>query len=489
MNNKYFDLNSILKVLDIDSKKNIDIIVKEAFDFINGSFSIYNRFDEENDLLYIPSSYNLPDDFIKSDKPHGYICFEKIIQGNGTAEIIKNIEDTQYYETDITVKKYNLKSYAGCPVFLDEKIIGSLSIYDKQEREFTNTEINILFLLSRLLSLEENKFDANKKLHESISRFRSLIEMTSDWVWEIDTDATYTYSNPNVLDILGYKPEHIVGMSIFDFINEENFKNVKQMINEGMKHPKAFDRFENIQNHRDNRKVIIETSGVPIYDMNGKLSGYRGINRDVTKGKDMEDALLYNKNLFQKILNDQTDLICRSTSGGEINYVNNAYCNYFNISYEDLIGTKFLPDIPKEDGEKLMEHLASLKENKSAGTIEHRVIINGNTRWLSWTNRAIVDASENFREFQSVGRDITIQKQAESDREKLILELKQALKDINTLKGLIPICANCKKIRDDKGYWNRIESYIESHSEAMFSHGICPDCADALYKNQKWYRK
>jgi len=60
-------------------------------------------------------------------------------------------------------------------------------------------------------------------------------------------------------------------------------------------------------------------------------------------------------------------------------------------------------------------------------------------------------------------------------------ELKEALDTINTLHGIIPICSNCKKIRDDKGSWSQIEAYIGKHSEAQFSHGICPECARKLY--------
>ena len=71
--------------------------------------------------------------------------------------------------------------------------------------------------------------------------------------------------------------------------------------------------------------------------------------------------------------------------------------------------------------------------------------------------------------------------QTEKEREKLISELQEALAKVKTLSGLPPICASCKKIRDDKGYWNQIESYIGKHSDAQFSHGICPDCARRLY--------
>ncbi len=80
-------------------------------------------------------------------------------------------------------------------------------------------------------------------------------------------------------------------------------------------------------------------------------------------------------------------------------------------------------------------------------------------------------------------------RQAEIAREKTIIQLQEALDKIKTLSGLIPICASCKKIRDDKGYWNQIESYIEMHSEALFSHSVCPDCAEKLYGHAKWYQK
>ena len=77
--------------------------------------------------------------------------------------------------------------------------------------------------------------------------------------------------------------------------------------------------------------------------------------------------------------------------------------------------------------------------------------------------------------------DITERKQGEEEREKLIHELQDALANIKVLRGMLPICASCKKIRDDKGYWNQIEAYIRDRSEADFTHGICPECAKKLY--------
>ena len=78
-------------------------------------------------------------------------------------------------------------------------------------------------------------------------------------------------------------------------------------------------------------------------------------------------------------------------------------------------------------------------------------------------------------------RDITERKQSEESLWEVRDELLGALDKVKTLSGLLPICSHCKKIRDDKGHWNQIEAYLRDHSEANFSHGLCPDCAKKLY--------
>jgi hypothetical protein len=83
--------------------------------------------------------------------------------------------------------------------------------------------------------------------------------------------------------------------------------------------------------------------------------------------------------------------------------------------------------------------------------------------------------------FTGIVRDITERKKIEEESEQLVRDLQKALSEIKTLKGILPICAACKKIRDDQGYWTQIEAYIRDHSEAEFSHGICPECKKKLY--------
>ena len=94
------------------------------------------------------------------------------------------------------------------------------------------------------------------------------------------------------------------------------------------------------------------------------------------------------------------------------------------------------------------------------------------------------DEDGNLEGTVHVARDISQQKLAEEEKEKLIIDMRNALSKVKQLSGFLPICASCKKIRDDQGYWNQIESYIRDHSEAEFSHGICPECAKKLYPKE-----
>lgn len=91
------------------------------------------------------------------------------------------------------------------------------------------------------------------------------------------------------------------------------------------------------------------------------------------------------------------------------------------------------------------------------------------------------DANGNVAGMIGVILDITELRQAEREREKLITELREAFNKVKQLSGFLPICATCKKIRNDSGYWQQIDTYIRDHSEAVFSHSICPDCSRKLF--------
>jgi len=94
---------------------------------------------------------------------------------------------------------------------------------------------------------------------------------------------------------------------------------------------------------------------------------------------------------------------------------------------------------------------------------------------------------ENAQLYEESQNEIVRRRETEKKLENMVDELESALSEVKTLKGFIPICSSCKKVRDDGGFWNQVEAYIRKHSEAEFSHSICPDCAKKLYPGIKIY--
>jgi len=104
-------------------------------------------------------------------------------------------------------------------------------------------------------------------------------------------------------------------------------------------------------------------------------------------------------------------------------------------------------------------------------------------------HRLNIQKAEIQKAHEAIQMEVEERKRAQDEKDRLIVELRAALGKVKTLGGLLPICASCKKIRDDAGYWRQIEAYIRDHSEAEFSHSICPECAKKLYPELDIHRK
>jgi PAS domain S-box-containing protein len=105
----------------------------------------------------------------------------------------------------------------------------------------------------------------------------------------------------------------------------------------------------------------------------------------------------------------------------------------------------------------------------------------GGIRWLQLRTTTLRDGQGEVVAVEGIASDVTERKREEMEKERLIRDLQKALTEVKTLSGLLPICSYCKKVRDDQGYWQQIESYITEHSELFFTHGLCPDCLTHHY--------
>jgi PAS domain S-box-containing protein len=144
---------------------------------------------------------------------------------------------------------------------------------------------------------------AERKLSESEERFRSLVETTSDWIWEVDANSVFTYISPKIRDILGYDPEEIIDKTPFDFMPLDEAEHVQHIFQSILESDKSFKILENTNIHKNGRSIVLETSGVPIFDENRQLLGYRGISRDITKHKKAEQKLKESEEMYRNLFN------------------------------------------------------------------------------------------------------------------------------------------------------------------------------------------
>ncbi|NOY68171.1 MAG: PAS domain S-box protein [Deltaproteobacteria bacterium] len=132
---------------------------------------------------------------------------------------------------------------------------------------------------------------AEDALRRSEEKFRGLVESSSDWIWEVNDEAIYTYASPRVEAILGFTPDEIVGKTPFDLMPPEEGKRIAAFLADVKEKGGSIIALENVNLHKDGRRIILETSGVPFFDKGGKVIGYRGVDRDITGRKQAEEAL------------------------------------------------------------------------------------------------------------------------------------------------------------------------------------------------------
>jgi PAS domain S-box-containing protein len=199
----------------------------------------------------------------------------------------------------------------------------------------------------------------------------------------------------------------------------------------------------------------------------------------------IENARLYRETdrlraFNENIVQGMQEGILIEDAEGRITFANPKAADLLAYPPHSLIGKHWASIVSPRDLDAV--RLESAKRSKGIVSRYEATLLTRDGRELP----AIISARplfdlDRFNGVLSVFTDISERAQAEKEREALIGELQEALAKVKTLSGMLPICSSCKKIRDDQGYWHRVEEYIQEHSEADFSHGLCPECAHRLY--------
>ncbi|MGC9965273.1 MAG: PAS domain S-box protein [Syntrophobacteraceae bacterium] len=220
--------------------------------------------------------------------------------------------------------------------------------------------------------------------------------------------------------------------------------------------------------YRDYLEQLVRERTRELEETNGKLQIEIDVRRKAEKASRQLAA----------IVESSDDSIISQTLAGIITSWNKAAEIIYGYTAAEAIGQPASLHIPPEHIQEVPDMLARMCRGERI--VHHETTRrrkNGEDIKVSITISPIRDDSDSIIGASTIARDITERERVRKEREKLIMELREALAKVKTLKGLLPICAWCKKVRDDRGYWQQIEAYIRDHSEADFSHGICPTCA------------
>jgi len=202
-----------------------------------------------------------------------------------------------------------------------------------------------------------------------------------------------------------------------------------------------------------------------------------------------ESALRETGEFLSRIMRSTTNAIVAVDPGGLISHVNRRCIEICGYRREELLGRPFSLFFREEEYSAIREQLENVILGKE-------LLLDLETNWqhrdgspvpISCGGAPLTREDGSIAGLVFTAEDIGKRKQAQEEKERLIRELQQALAEIKTLRGILPICSYCKKIRSGEGLWSKLETYIHQHSEAQFSHGICPECYEKLSEELEQY--
>jgi PAS domain S-box-containing protein len=333
---------------------------------------------------------------------------------------------------------------------------------------------------ARLISDVDDARRVAESLRQSEESHRLLFEKSPLPMWLIERKTLrFLAVNDEVVRHYGYTRDEFLEMTLEDVHPPEELALLRADFAAGPQQGTP-----NIRRHRTKAGAIIDVEIVAHDTTFGEWDALLSVMTDVTERRKSEEALRRSRESFQQLFEEAP--IGMAMIGADIQFgrVNRALCEIVGYTKEEMKGLHFDRFVHPDD---LDDHIAAgqefLENKRSSFKREARYLRkSGEVLWGSLTVERIEDPSTGQMLFVlGMLEDITERRRSVEERERIIDELTEALAKVKTLRGLIPICASCKKIRDDKGYWSQVEVYVRDHSEAEFSHGICPECMKKLY--------
>jgi PAS domain S-box-containing protein len=332
---------------------------------------------------------------------------------------------------------------------------------------------------------------AKRRMEAAVTKernlLRTLIDNLPDAVFVEDLECKKIIANPVELRYMGAQSEaEVIGKTDNEFYPADTaavyITAATAIMKSGVPHIDP----EGIFIDKQGNKLNVVHYSIPLHDEHGNVSGLVGVTHDITALKRVQEALQNERKILRTLIDNIPDAIYIKDDKYRKVIANLADVHNMGLQSEaEVLGKDDYELFPKEMADIFTADDQSVIQTGKPVIEREEYLIDGEGQkhFLLTTKLPFRDEQNQIIGLIGIGRDITKRKMVEEERERLIKELQDAVADIKVLSGLVPICSSCKKIRDDKGYWTQLEGYIQAHSQAKFSHGVCPDCMKKLYPN------
>ncbi|UCC79863.1 MAG: PAS domain S-box protein [Candidatus Zixiibacteriota bacterium] len=276
------------------------------------------------------------------------------------------------------------------------------------------------------------RIKAEKALRDSEKRFRDIALSSSDWIWEIDAAGKFTYVSEGVKSVIGYEPEELIGKSMFDIVSQDETELVRELFIMVLSRKQNITDWVSWNTHKDGPLICIQSNGVPIIDINGKLTGYRGINKDITSQKRSEERLRQSEERYRTLIESMEEGLLIVSTDTVVIFSNEASSEIFGLPQEEIIGSNFDEIVANKDLPKIYNNILNQRNRnfrKNEVLVER---LDGQKRHILLSANVLKNHDGNILGSFGILTDITELKRAEKEK----VELREQLTNAQRMESL-----------------------------------------------------
>jgi PAS domain S-box-containing protein len=319
-----------------------------------------------------------------------------------------------------------------------------------------------------------------KRADEMVACLAAIVEASDDAIIAESLDGTITSWNAGAERLFGFKAEEVVGRPLSRLIAAGRTEQMGEIM-KALLHGEHIDQLEMTQLHRDGHPIEVSVTISPVKNREGAVVGASVIARDITRQKRADEALRESEERFRVALHNAPVAVFNQDRELRYTWINSTALFWGKQGY---LGHTDAEIVGGEEGARLTAIKREVLRSGLGARTETEVSFEGETYHFDLLVEPLRNIRGTLIGLTCAATDITATKKSLLERENLIAKLQDALEKVKLLGGLLSMCASCKRITNERGEWEALESYLQSHSQAKFSHGLCPDCLRRLYPEQ-----